>query len=82
MTSLSSLSERSTAALLAALLQRDAVKALTMTDPWGTLVALGAKRIEIRSWSTPHNGPLAIHVAKSLPAWASDCCNTSLSAKR
>lgn len=48
------------------------VRTLTMIDPWGTLVALGAKRIEIRSWSTPHHGPLAIHVAKTLPPAAKE----------
>src|SRR5260370_42620635 len=30
-------------------------------QPWATLIALGAKRIETRSWSTPYRGPLAIH---------------------
>jgi hypothetical protein len=53
------------------------VKALTLTQPWATLVALGAKRIETRSWYTgpdPRghgaqalNLPLAIHAAKGFP---------------
>lgn len=43
-----------------------AMKALTLTQPWATLVALGAKRIETRSWYTPYRGPLAIHAAKGL----------------
>ncbi len=42
------------------------MKALTLTQPWATLVALGAKRIETRSWGTPYRGPLAIHAAKGL----------------
>lgn len=42
------------------------MKALTLTQPWATLVAIGLKRIETRSWSTPYRGPLAIHAAKSL----------------
>jgi hypothetical protein len=67
--------ESGTAAWLSALLQRDTVRSLTMTDPWGTLVALGAKQIETRSWPTLHSGPLAIHVAKNLPTWAEACCN-------
>ena len=66
--------ESGTSALLTALLQRDTVKALTMTDPWGTLVALGAKQIETRSWSTPHRGPMAIHIARTLPPEAAACC--------
>jgi activating signal cointegrator 1 len=40
------------------------MKALTLTQPWATLVAIGAKRIETRSWSTSYRGPLAIHAAK------------------
>lgn len=40
------------------------MKALTLTQPWATLVAIGAKRIETRSWGTKYRGPLAIHAAK------------------
>ena len=43
------------------------MKALTLTQPWATLVAIGAKRIETRSWRTAYRGPLAIHAAKSWP---------------
>jgi hypothetical protein len=46
------------------------VKALTLTQPWATLVALGHKRIETRSWSTNYRGLLAIHAAKGFPATA------------
>lgn len=42
------------------------MKALTLTQPWATLVAIGAKRIETRSWSTSYRGPLAIHAAAGL----------------
>ncbi len=42
------------------------MKALTLTQPWATLVALEAKRVETRSWPTHHRGPLAIHAAKGL----------------
>ena len=62
-------------ALLLALLQRETVATLTMTEPWGTLVASGAKRIETRSWLTTHRGPLAIHLARTLPAAASALCD-------
>jgi activating signal cointegrator 1 len=61
--------------LLTALLQRDTVRTLTMTDPWGTLVVLGAKKIETRPWSTAHRGPLAIHIAKTLPPEAKAWCD-------
>ena len=43
------------------------MKALTLTQPWATLVAIGAKTIETRGWSTSYRGPLAIHAAKKFP---------------
>jgi hypothetical protein len=43
------------------------IKAVTLTQPWASLIALGAKRIETRSWRTHYRGPLAIHAAKGLP---------------
>lgn len=39
------------------------VKALSLWQPWASLIAIGAKRIETRSWATKHRGPLAIHAA-------------------
>lgn len=42
------------------------MKALTLTQPWATLIAIGAKQIETRSWATHHRGPLAIHAAAGL----------------
>jgi activating signal cointegrator 1 len=42
------------------------MKALSLTQPWATLVAIGAKKIETRSWFTHYTGPLAIHAAKGL----------------
>lgn len=41
------------------------MRCITLTQPWATLVAVGAKRIETRNWSTAHRGPLAIHAAIS-----------------
>lgn len=41
------------------------MKAITLTQPWATLVALGEKKIETRSWRTNYRGPLAIHAAKT-----------------
>jgi len=40
------------------------MKAITLWQPWATLVALGYKEIETRSWPTSYRGPLAIHAAK------------------
>lgn len=42
------------------------VKAITLTQPWASLVAIGAKRIETRSWSTSYRGSLAIHAGAGL----------------
>ena len=42
------------------------MKILTLTQPWATLVALGAKHIETRSWSTNYRGLLAIHAGAGL----------------
>jgi activating signal cointegrator 1 len=39
--------------------------ALTLTQPWASLVAAGAKQIETRSWATAHRGVLLIHAAKT-----------------
>jgi hypothetical protein len=39
------------------------LKALTLYQPWATLVAIGAKRIETRSWATRYRGPLGIHAS-------------------
>lgn len=46
------------------------VRGLTLTQPWATLVALGHKRIETRSWSTSFRGLVAIHAAKGFPGYA------------
>ena len=43
------------------------MKALTLWQPWATLVAIGAKKIETRSWPTKYRGPLAIHSSKFSP---------------
>lgn len=50
------------------------MKAITLTQPFASLVAIGAKRIETRSWATEFRGPLAIHAAKSFPKWARMTC--------
>lgn len=41
-----------------------AIRAISLTQPWATLVAIGAKSIETRSWPTGYRGMLAIHAAK------------------
>lgn len=39
-------------------------KCLSLWQPWASLIALRAKHIETRSWSTSYRGPLAIHASK------------------
>jgi activating signal cointegrator 1 len=50
-----------------------ALHALSLTQPWASLVAIGAKLVETRSWWTSYRGPLAIHASKGFPGWAKDC---------
>jgi hypothetical protein len=45
------------------------VKALSLTQPWASLIADGRKRVETRSWRAPKNQigqRIAIHAAKSI----------------
>jgi activating signal cointegrator 1 len=37
------------------------MKAITIMQPYASLIAYGQKKIETRSWSTKYRGPLAIH---------------------
>lgn len=36
------------------------MRVLTLRQPWASLVASGAKSIEVRSWTTSYRGPVAI----------------------
>jgi hypothetical protein len=40
------------------------VRGLSLWQPWASAIAVGAKRIETRSWGTSYRGPVAIHAAK------------------
>lgn len=40
------------------------MKALSLWNPWASLIAYGLKKIETRDRLTHHRGPLAIHAAK------------------
>lgn len=37
------------------------MKAITILQPWASLIACGAKKIETRSWATKYRGKIAIH---------------------
>jgi hypothetical protein len=43
----------------------DGMKAISLWQPWASLIATGAKKMETRSWATNYRGPLAIHAAKT-----------------
>jgi hypothetical protein len=43
------------------------MKALSLWEPWASLVRFGVKTIETRSWSTTYRGPIAIASAKTKP---------------
>lgn len=40
------------------------MKAITIRQPWATLIADGFKPVENRKWLSHYRGPLAIHAAK------------------
>lgn len=40
------------------------MKAISLWEPWASLIAVGAKRFETRSWATNYRGPLLICAAK------------------
>jgi hypothetical protein len=49
-------------------------RAISLTQPWATLMAMGWKRIETRSWSTNFRGWIAIHAAMGFPPAARALC--------
>ncbi|AZS15343.1 ASCH domain-containing protein [Paenibacillus lutimineralis] len=42
------------------------MKAITIHQPWATLIALREKKFETRSWPTKHRGAIAIHAGKKI----------------
>jgi hypothetical protein len=49
------------------------MKALSLWQPWASLIAMREKQIETREWSTEYRGELAIHAtAKRPPRWLGD----------
>lgn len=43
------------------------MKALTVRQPWASLIVLGIKQMETRSWHTHYRGSLVIHAAEAAP---------------
>lgn len=48
------------------------MKALSIRQPWAWLIAIGAKDVENRTWSTSYRGPVLIHASKRLDRDAYD----------
>lgn len=42
------------------------MRAITIIQPWGSLIADGRKTFETRSWRTDYRGPVAIHAGRKL----------------
>lgn len=60
------------------------MRALSLRQPWASMIANGSKTIETRTWRTNYRGPLAVHASarphEGLPtggivavAWLDDC---------
>lgn len=52
------------------------MKAISLWQPWATLVALGEKKIETRAWRTTHRGTLAIHATQKMTREMKLLCET------
>ncbi|QIX61841.1 ASCH domain-containing protein [Hymenobacter sp. BT18] len=46
------------------------MKAISLLQPWASLIFLGYKHYETRSWNTSYRGDLAIHASLGKPAEA------------
>ncbi len=44
------------------------MRALSLIEPWASLVVFGVKKVETRSWGTGHRGRIAIHASMSKEA--------------
>src|SRR5215475_3599982 len=52
------------------------IMGLSLWQPWASLMALNAKKIETRSWPTNYCGPVAIHAAKKWDQELRDTCHS------
>ena len=49
------------------------IKALSVRQPWASLIASGKKTIEVRTWRTDYEGPLLICATKRPPVPPCGC---------
>lgn len=50
------------------------MKAISVWQPWASLLAIGAKHFETRSWATSYRGQIAIHAARKKDAECLELC--------
>ena len=55
------------------------MKVISVLQPWASLIVMGAKKIETRSWQTKYTGELLIHASlgksrEGLALWHSKHC--------
>lgn len=50
------------------------MRGLSLWEPWATLMAIGSKKVETRSWSTDYRGLVAICATKHFPKEAQELC--------
>jgi len=50
------------------------VKAISILQPWASLIVLGAKKFETRSWKTEHRGPILIHSGRRFQTAQKNLC--------
>ena len=51
------------------------MKCISLWQPWATLIAIGAKRFDTRSWETSYRGPLLIHAEKKMNGDLLEMCS-------
>jgi len=52
------------------------MKVISLIQPWATLVVIGAKKIETRSWNTSYRGEILIHASKKMTGEYKRLCET------
>jgi hypothetical protein len=50
------------------------MKVISLLQPWATLVVMGAKKIETRSWNTKYRGEILIHASAGKKKECRDLC--------
>ena len=51
------------------------MKVISIIQPWATLIMLGEKKFETRSWERDYRGELGIHASKKMNRFIRSICN-------